>query len=89
MVLLGSVPDPEDEAFENSAFFKLAVEESELDEPKLGKAGLDKPEQGLDKSELVLVDFRHFKLKAAISGLEEVIELDDSLRWAEVSQSFW
>ncbi|GJU59831.1 hypothetical protein Tco_1237597, partial [Tanacetum coccineum] len=28
---------------------QLVVEESELDEPELGKAGLDKPEPGLDK----------------------------------------
>ncbi|GKE59117.1 hypothetical protein Tco_1498302 [Tanacetum coccineum] len=30
---------------------QLAVEESKLDEPELGKAGLDKPEPGLDKPE--------------------------------------
>ncbi|GKA74228.1 hypothetical protein Tco_0780530 [Tanacetum coccineum] len=30
---------------------QLAVEESELDEPELGKAGFDKPESGLDKPE--------------------------------------
>nr|GEY88436.1 hypothetical protein [Tanacetum cinerariifolium] len=43
MVLLGSVPEPEDEASQ------LAVEESRLAEPELGNSGLDKPV--LDKLE--------------------------------------
>nr|GEW72199.1 ribonuclease H-like domain-containing protein [Tanacetum cinerariifolium] len=45
---------------------QLAVKESRVDEPKLGKLELDKPV--LDKLEA---------------------EPDDSLRWAEVSQSLW
>nr|GFC07004.1 hypothetical protein [Tanacetum cinerariifolium] len=39
-VLLGRVPEPEDEASQ------LAVEESRLDEPELGNPGLDKLEAG-------------------------------------------
>ncbi|GKD03133.1 hypothetical protein Tco_1178107, partial [Tanacetum coccineum] len=46
-------------------------------------------ESELDEPELVLVDSAISSLRAAISRLEEVIELDDSLRWAEVSQSLW
>nr|GEW63701.1 hypothetical protein [Tanacetum cinerariifolium] len=46
MVLLGRVPEPEDEASQ------LAVEESGLDEPELGNLGLDKPV--VDKLEAVL-----------------------------------
>nr|GFC93235.1 hypothetical protein [Tanacetum cinerariifolium] len=42
MVLLGRVPEPEDEASQ------LAVEESGVDEPELGNPGLDKLEVGLD-----------------------------------------
>nr|GFA13397.1 hypothetical protein [Tanacetum cinerariifolium] len=42
----------------------------------------------LKNSHKILVDFRHSVFIAAISVLEEeVIELDDSLRWVEVSQS--
>ncbi|GKB63510.1 hypothetical protein Tco_0919696, partial [Tanacetum coccineum] len=51
MVLLGRVLEPEDEARIRHSL-QLAVEESELDEPELGKAELDKPESGLDKPEL-------------------------------------
>nr|GFC62489.1 hypothetical protein [Tanacetum cinerariifolium] len=62
--------------------FGLA-EEYEVDEPELGISELDKlvfgkMEVGFDLA-----------FSAAISVSEEVIELDDSLRWAEVSQSLW
>nr|GFC56839.1 hypothetical protein [Tanacetum cinerariifolium] len=40
----------------------------------------------LKNSHKVFVDFRHFSAAISVSK-EEVIELDDSLRWAEVSQS--
>ncbi|GJX22528.1 hypothetical protein Tco_0226973 [Tanacetum coccineum] len=98
MMLLGKVPEPEDEQFRDFGHsLQLAVEESELDEPELGKAGLD--ESVLDKPELpqrirsefgqrIFIKFLLISaissLRAAISGLEEVIELDDSLRWAKV-----
>nr|GEU78849.1 hypothetical protein [Tanacetum cinerariifolium] len=44
----------------------------------------------LKNSHKVFVDFLHSAFSAAIFVSEkELIELDDSLRWAEVSQSLW
>nr|GFA01577.1 hypothetical protein [Tanacetum cinerariifolium] len=44
----------------------------------------------LKNSHKILVDFAISAFSAAISvSKEEVIELDDSLSWAEVSQSLW
>nr|GFA59690.1 hypothetical protein [Tanacetum cinerariifolium] len=51
--------------------------ESGVDEPALGKLELDKLEVGFDLA---------FNVAIFVSK-EEVIELDDSLYWAEVSQS--
>nr|GEV71661.1 hypothetical protein [Tanacetum cinerariifolium] len=83
IVLLVRVPKPGDKAS------PLAVEESGVDEPELGnpeldKLVLDKLEVGFDRVKLP----KRIAFSAVISGSkEEVIELDDSLRWAEVSQS--
>nr|GFC53860.1 hypothetical protein [Tanacetum cinerariifolium]GFC53878.1 hypothetical protein [Tanacetum cinerariifolium] len=63
---------------------ELKAEESEVDKPKLGKPEIDKLVLG--KLE---VGF-DLAFSAAISmSKEELIELDDSLRWAEVSESLW
>nr|GEU81823.1 hypothetical protein [Tanacetum cinerariifolium] len=71
-VLPGRLPEPKDEA----------AEESEVDEPELGKLELDKLVP--DKLE---VGFDLAFSAAIFVSKEEVIELDDSLRWVEVSQS--
>nr|GEU75674.1 reverse transcriptase domain-containing protein [Tanacetum cinerariifolium] len=79
-------------------------EESKVDESELGKPELDKLEVGFDLVKLLgkmgfflgcspedygFLD-SYFALSAVISASEvEVIELDDSLRWPEVSQSLW
>nr|GEX92925.1 putative reverse transcriptase domain-containing protein [Tanacetum cinerariifolium] len=57
----------------------IKAKESGVDELELGKPELDKPKVGFDLA-----------FSAAISvSKEEAIELDDSLRWVEVSQSLW
>nr|GFD07780.1 hypothetical protein [Tanacetum cinerariifolium] len=44
----------------------------------------------LNNSHKVFIDFRHFSFQCCNVRIEkEVIELDDSLRWAKVSQSLW
>nr|GFB31991.1 hypothetical protein [Tanacetum cinerariifolium] len=79
IVLPGRVLKPEDKAWLPLKVEESGVDEPELDKPELGKLVLDKLEVGFDLvfSAVILV------------SKEEVIELDDSLRWDEASQSLW